>query len=100
MSNSSNKKKLKNVLSRTRNSWIWRYFEQQELEIEVESTEQENSEKKEKVMVIVCQYKKTSTSPPCGTTYLKKDFSTGNAISNLRSKHNICKVCETSDLLK
>lgn len=95
MSNSPNKKKSKNVLSRTRTSWIWRYFEQQELEVEVENTEQENSEKKEKVTVIVCQYKETPTSPPCGTTYIRKDSSTGNAISHLRSKHNICKVCET-----
>jgi hypothetical protein len=46
-------------------------------------------------MVIVCQYRETPTSSPCGKTYLRTDSSTGNAISHLRSKHNICKVCET-----
>ena len=52
------------------------YFEQQELEVEVENTEQEDSTKKEKWTVIVCQYKETSTSPPCGTTYIRKGSST------------------------
>jgi hypothetical protein len=89
MPNSPNKKKFKNVLLRSKNSWIWRYFEQQELEVE------ESSGKKEKVAVIVCKYKETSTSQPCGTRYIRKGSSTGNAISHLRSKHNICKVCET-----
>jgi hypothetical protein len=92
----SPKKKSTTLLSRTRNSWIWRYFELKELEVaeDNENVEQEH-EKKEKVMVIVCQYRETPTSSPCGKTYLRKGSSTGNAISHLRSKHDICKVCET-----
>lgn len=93
---SSPKKKLNTLLSRTRNSWIWRYFELKELEVveDNENVEQEHG-KKEKLMVLVCQYKETPTSSPCGKTYLRKGSSTGNAISHLRSKHDISKVCET-----
>jgi hypothetical protein len=100
MSNSSDKNKPKTVLSRTKNSWIWRYFELKELEVteDIEDTEQ-NTEKNKKVMVMVCNYKETLTSPPCGTTYIRKTSSTGNAISHLRSKHDISKVCETSILI-
>lgn len=92
----SPKKKLNTLLSRTRHSWIWRYFELKELEVaeDNEDVEQEH-EKKEKLMVIVCQYRETPTSSPCGKTYMGKGSSTGNAISHLRSRHDISKVCET-----
>ncbi|RIA85124.1 hypothetical protein C1645_831236 [Glomus cerebriforme] len=42
-----------------------------------------DSENKRKVTVIVCQYKETSTSLSCGTTYVRRDSSTGNAIAHL-----------------
>ncbi|CAG8699769.1 25818_t:CDS:1, partial [Racocetra persica] len=87
-------KKTKSEINRAKNSWIWNYFELKELEIVKDTSEDshnDSNEEIEKVLIIVCQYKDTPTSPPCGTTYIRKDSSTGNAISHLRSKHDISK---------
>ncbi|CAG8741368.1 7274_t:CDS:2, partial [Racocetra fulgida] len=73
-------KKTKSKINRTKNK----------LEIVKDTNEDSyNNEETEKVLVMVCQYKDTPTSPSCGTTYIRKDSSTGNAISHLRSKHDI-----------
>jgi len=63
-------------------SWIWQYFKEEKKEI-IEG------EETIKVLVMQCQVKEFLSSHICGTEYNRKDSSTGNAISHLRSKHNI-----------
>jgi hypothetical protein len=63
-------------------SWIWQYFKE-------ETKEVRKGEESVNVLIMVCQVKEDLTSNICGTEYIRKDSSTGNAISHLRSKHNI-----------
>lgn len=63
-------------------SWIWQYFKEETKEIT-------KAEETVKVSVMICQVKEHPSSNICGNEYNRKDSSTGNAISHLRSKHNI-----------
>ena len=63
-------------------SWIWQYFKEETKEII-------KGEETIKVLVMICQVKENSLSNICGTEYKWKDSSTENAISHLRSKHDI-----------
>ncbi|CAB4431460.1 unnamed protein product [Rhizophagus irregularis] len=63
-------------------SWIWQYFKEETKEVKKE-------EGCVNVLVMVCQVKEGSSLAICGTEYVRKDSSTGNAISHLRAKHNI-----------
>ncbi|CAB5337003.1 unnamed protein product [Rhizophagus irregularis] len=63
-------------------SWIWQYFKE-------ETNEVKKGEECVNVLVMVCQVKEGSSLAICGTEYVRKDSSTGNAISHLRAKHNI-----------
>ncbi|RIA80831.1 hypothetical protein C1645_837987 [Glomus cerebriforme] len=79
--------------------WIWNYFEQKEVKIteDIENTEKD-SKNKRKVTVIICQYKETLTFLSYGTTYVRKDSSTSNAIAHLCSKYNITKLDNPNNL--
>jgi hypothetical protein len=64
-------------------SWIWQYFKEETKEI-IKGEESFN------ILVMTCQVKEDPSSQHiCGTEYTRKSASTGNAISHLRSKHNI-----------
>jgi hypothetical protein len=63
-------------------SWIWQYFKEETREIT-------KGEETVKVLVMICQVKENPLSNICGTEYKRKDSSTGNAISHLRSKYDI-----------
>ncbi|GES78995.1 zinc finger BED domain-containing protein 4-like [Rhizophagus clarus] len=63
-------------------SWIWQYFKE-------ETKEVRKGEECINVLFMVCQVKEDPSSDICDTEYARKDSSTGNAISHLRSKHNI-----------
>ena len=41
------------------------------------------------IAMMICQVKETPSSNICGKVYVRKDSSTGNAISHLRATHNI-----------
>lgn len=70
-------------ISKPKSSWIWQYFK-------VENKEIKKGEESVNVSVMICQVKKgSSSSEICGTEYIRKDSSTGNAISHLRAKHSI-----------
>ena len=62
-------------------SWIWQYFKEETKEIIKEESVE--------VLVMICQVKENPLSNICGTEYKRIGSSTGNAISHLRSKHNI-----------
>src|SRR2546421_7897262 len=62
-------------------SWIWQYFKEEIKEVR-KGKEYVN------VLVMVCQVKEGLSSDICGTEYVRKDLSTGNAISHLRAKYN------------
>ena len=63
-------------------SWIWQYFKEETIEIT-------KGEEIIKVLVMICQVKENPLSNICGTEYKRIGSSTGNAISHLRSKHDI-----------
>ena len=77
MSDSSEVNKPKKLTSQ-----IWQYFKEETKEIK-------KGEEVVNVLVMICQVKENSSSNICGTEYIRKDSSTGNAISHLRAKHNI-----------
>ena len=63
-------------------SWIWQYFKEETKEII-------KGEETVKVLVMICQVKENPLLNICGTEYKRIGSSTGNAISHLRSKHDI-----------
>ncbi len=64
-------------------SWIWQYFKEETKEII-------KGEETVKVLVMICQVKENPLlNTICGTEYKRIGSSTGNAISHLRSKHDI-----------
>jgi hypothetical protein len=67
---------------RPKTSWIWQHFKE-------ETKEEQKGEEIIKTLVMICQVKEDLSSDICGTTYNRKDSSTGNAIAHLRAKHNI-----------
>ena len=81
-------------------SWVWQYFTEETREITKETGNNNNNdernnedegvgEKMGNYSVMICQVKETPLSNTCGKVYIRKDSSTGNAISHLRSTHNI-----------
>ena len=68
--------------NRTKTSWIQQYFKEETKEIR-------KGEEIIKVVVMECQIKENLSSNICGTEYVRKGSSTGNAISHLRAKHNL-----------
>jgi hypothetical protein len=63
-------------------SWVWQYFKEETKEIT-------KGEEIIEILVMICQVKENSASSICGTEYIRRGSSTGNAISHLRTKHNI-----------
>ena len=70
-------------------SWIWQYFKEETKEII-------KGEETVKVLVMICQVKENPLLNICGTEYKRIGSSTGNAISHLRSKHDITQSREVS----
>jgi hypothetical protein len=63
-------------------SWIWQYFKEEAREIK-------KGEESVNILIMKCQVKEHLSLNICGTEYVQKDLSTGNAISYLCAKHNI-----------
>lgn len=77
-------------------SWVWQYFtEETRKETSNNNNDERNNEdesvgeKMGSYSVMICQVKEKPSSNICGKVYVRKDSSTGNAISHLRSIHNI-----------
>lgn len=98
MSVEDNSKKTSSKSKKT--SWVWQYFTEETREIVKETGDNNNNdernnedesmgEKMGNYSVMICQVKETPLSNICGKVYIRKDSSTGNAISHLRATHNI-----------
>jgi len=75
--------------NKSKKSWVWQYFNEETKEIK-------KGEESINALVMICQVKEDSLSEICGTEYIRKGSSTGNAISHLRAKHNITQLGNVS----